>query len=136
MVVYYRLFDLLKRKNMKISDLRGVVSSATVAKLNKNQHISGECIDKICRYLQCQPSDMMEIVENDAERKKRELYENLTSNMYESTYRSIVNSAQMSGISPREMWEKTLSTQSEKRKSEYDFKAMKEYVERRLSESE
>lgn len=136
MVVYYRLFDLLKRKDMKVSDLRGVISSATVAKLNKHQHISGECIDKICRYLQCQPSDMMEIVESDAERKKRELYENLTSNMYESTYNSIVNSAQMSGISPREMWEKTLSTQSEKRKDEHDFKVMKEYVERRLSESE
>ena len=62
-IVYYKLFDLLNRRGMKKSDLRAVISSATVAKLSKNQYISGEAIDKICTYLQCQPGDIMEHVE-------------------------------------------------------------------------
>lgn len=60
---YYKLFDLLNRKGMKKSDLRSVISSATVAKLSKGEYISGEAIDKICAYLHCQPGDIMEYVE-------------------------------------------------------------------------
>lgn len=60
---YYKLFDLLNRRGMKKSDLRSVISSATVAKLSKGEYISGEAIDKICAYLQCQPGDIMEYVE-------------------------------------------------------------------------
>ena len=135
MVKYYRLFDLLKRKDMKISDLRGVVSSATVAKLSKHQHISGECIDKICRFLQCQPSDMMEIVESESEREKRENYEKLINNAHEQIYNMIVDVAQKSGKNPKDFWLEYLKSIKEKDKTESDFKRMKEYVENRLNES-
>lgn len=57
---YYKLFDLLNRKGMKKSDLRKILSSATVAKLSKGEYISGEAIDKICNFLNCQPGDIME----------------------------------------------------------------------------
>lgn len=60
---YYKLFDLLNRQGMKKSDLRNVISSATVAKLSKGEHISGEAVEKICAYLHCQPGDIMEYVE-------------------------------------------------------------------------
>lgn len=60
---YYKLFDLLNRKGMKKSDLRKIISSATVAKLSKGEYISGEAIEKICIFLECQPGDIMEIVE-------------------------------------------------------------------------
>ena len=59
---YYKLFDLLNRKGMKKSDLRSIISSATVAKLSKGEYISGEAIEKICLFLNCQPGDIMEIV--------------------------------------------------------------------------
>lgn len=62
MVRYYKLFDLLNRKGMKKSDLRQILSSATVAKLSKGEYISGEAIEKICMFLGCQPGDIMEIV--------------------------------------------------------------------------
>ena len=58
---YYKLFDLLNRRNMKKSDLRAVLSPKTVAKLSKGEYISGEAIEKICKFLECQPGDIMEI---------------------------------------------------------------------------
>lgn len=64
---YYKLFDLLNRRNMKKSELRKVISSATVAKLSKGEYISGEAIDKICQFLNCQPGDIMEVVKWEGE---------------------------------------------------------------------
>ncbi len=63
MIRYYKLFDLLNRRGMKKSDLRGIVSSATVAKLSKGEYINGKSIEKICSYLHCEISDIMEYVE-------------------------------------------------------------------------
>lgn len=62
MVRYYKLFDLLNRRGMKKSDLRKILSSSTVAKLSKGEYISGEALEKICLFLNCQPGDIMEIV--------------------------------------------------------------------------
>lgn len=61
-IKYYKLFDLLNRRGMKKSDLRVILSSATIAKLSKGEHISGEAIEKICKFLKCQPGDIMEYV--------------------------------------------------------------------------
>lgn len=63
MIRYYKLFDLLNRRGMKKSDLREILSSSTVAKLSKGEYISGEAIEKICRFLSCQPGDIMEYIE-------------------------------------------------------------------------
>jgi putative transcriptional regulator len=57
---YYKLFDLLNRKGMKKSDLREILSPGTVAKLSKGEYISGEVVEKLCRFLNCQPGDIME----------------------------------------------------------------------------
>lgn len=61
-IYYYKLFDLLNRIGMKKSDLRKILSPATVAKLSKGEYISGEAIEKICNYLNCQPGDIMEYI--------------------------------------------------------------------------
>ena len=135
MVVYYKLFDLLKRKNMKISDLRNVISSATVAKINKNQHVSGECIDKICRYLKCQPGDIMEIVETEKEKEIREKGETAIKNMYESAYEMLFKLSDNSDKTLEELWEEYLKTMSEKRKNKPDFQLMKDYIDNRIKES-
>ena len=65
MVRYYKLFDLLNRRGMKKSDLREILSPKTVAKLSKGEYLSGEVIEKICLFLNCQPGDIMEIVETE-----------------------------------------------------------------------
>lgn len=63
MIRYYKLFDLLARRNMKKSDLRKILSSKTIAKLSKGEYISGEVTEKICKFLHCQPGDIMEYIE-------------------------------------------------------------------------
>lgn len=63
MIRYYKLFDLLNRTGRKKTDLRTIISPQTVAKLSKGEYVSGEVIDKICLYLECQPNDIMEVFE-------------------------------------------------------------------------
>ncbi len=67
MIRYYKLFDLLNRRGMKKSDLRTIISSRTVAKLSKGEIITTEVIDKICLFLGCQPSDIMEVVSEETD---------------------------------------------------------------------
>lgn len=69
---YYRLFDLLRRKGMKKTDLLTVVgiSSPTLAKLSKGQPVNTEIISRICVALHCQPENIMEYVFAD-ERTER-----------------------------------------------------------------
>lgn len=59
---YFRLFDLLARKGMKKTDLLQVISSPTLAKLSKGETVTTEVICNICKYLDCQPEDIMEYV--------------------------------------------------------------------------
>lgn len=65
MVRYYKLFDLLNRMGMKKTDLKEILSSRTIAKLSKGEYLSGEAIEKICIFLNCQPGDIMEILESE-----------------------------------------------------------------------
>lgn len=37
---YYKLFDMLNRKEMKKSDLRKILSPGTVAKLSKGEYLT------------------------------------------------------------------------------------------------
>lgn len=63
MIRYYKLFDLLNRRGMKKTDLLEIISSKTLAKLSKGDNLNTDVIDKICQFLKCQPSDIMEVVE-------------------------------------------------------------------------
>jgi DNA-binding Xre family transcriptional regulator len=51
----------MNRRGIRKSDLRNILSPKTVAKLSKNEYVSGEVIDKICLFLNCQPGDIMEV---------------------------------------------------------------------------
>lgn len=63
-IKYYKLLDRLNRLKISKEDLRLKigVSSATLAKLSKNQYVSLEVIDRICDVLHCQPGDILEYV--------------------------------------------------------------------------
>ena len=63
MIKYYKLFDLLNRRGMNKSDLLEIISSKTIAKLSKGANLNTDIIDKICLFLNCQPSDIMEVIE-------------------------------------------------------------------------
>ncbi|MBQ6996567.1 MAG: helix-turn-helix domain-containing protein [Lachnospiraceae bacterium] len=62
MIRYNRLFALLATRGMKKTDLLEIISAPTLAKLSKGETIKTDIIEKICLFLGCQPSDIMEIV--------------------------------------------------------------------------
>ena len=68
-VSYKKLWKLLIDKDMKKKDLRiatGMTTTA-LAKLGKNEHVNTEILAKICKVLECNIEDIMEIVPEDSE---------------------------------------------------------------------
>jgi DNA-binding Xre family transcriptional regulator len=67
MISYNKLWKLLIDKNMNKSDLRKLVgmSSSSLAKLGKNEPVSMDVIIRICKKLNCDISDIMEIVDDN-----------------------------------------------------------------------
>ena len=65
-ISYKKLWKLLIDKDMKKKDLQRVagISAASVTKLGKNENVNTEIIQKICVALQCDVSDIMEMVED------------------------------------------------------------------------
>ena len=63
---YKKLWKLLIDRNMKKKDLRELsgISSASMAKLGKNENVTTEVLVKICTALKCDISDIMEIEED------------------------------------------------------------------------
>jgi DNA-binding Xre family transcriptional regulator len=71
-ISYNPLFKLLIDRGLKKSDLKELVgiSLPTLAKLTKGEPISGTTIEKLCRYFDCQPGDIMEYVKDAPKAKK------------------------------------------------------------------
>ena len=65
-ISYKKLWKLLIDKDMKKKDLQRVagISSASITKLGKNENVNTEIIEKICTALQCDVSDIMEMVDD------------------------------------------------------------------------
>lgn len=63
-IKYYKLLDLLNRRDMTKEELRIKigVSSATMSKISSQKYVSLEVIDKICEALEIQPGDILEYV--------------------------------------------------------------------------
>jgi DNA-binding Xre family transcriptional regulator len=61
---YYKLFDLLQRRDIKKGDLMqsAGLSWPTMAKLSKGDTVTTEVLEKICVALDIQPGDIMEYV--------------------------------------------------------------------------
>ena len=61
-IVYDKLGDYLKSKNMKYIDLQRelALSPSMTAKFTKNRTISTDTLNKVCEYLHVQPSEIME----------------------------------------------------------------------------
>ena len=66
-VCYNKLWKLLIDKNMKKKDLRLAtgISTSALAKLGKNEHVSTEILTKICRALECDLCDIVELVKEE-----------------------------------------------------------------------
>lgn len=70
MTVYYKLANVLKERNMTWKDLRMAgLSQNMPTRFSKNENINSDTINKVCEYLQVQPSEIMEWIP-DAEYNK------------------------------------------------------------------
>lgn len=63
-VSYKKLWKLLIDRDMKKKDLRTLagISSASVAKLGKNENVNTDILVKVCIALECDIADIMEMV--------------------------------------------------------------------------
>ena len=66
-VSYKKLWKLLIDKDMKKKDLRMATGMTTtaLAKLGKNEHVNTEILAKICKVLECNIEDIVEIVDEN-----------------------------------------------------------------------
>ena len=66
-ISYKKLWKLLIDKDMKKKDLQRVagISSASVTKLGKNENVNTEILQKICVALECDISDIMEMLPDE-----------------------------------------------------------------------
>ena len=67
MLSYAKLWLLLDERGLQRTDLvkNKIISTATLAKLGKNENINSSVIEKICGFLKCQPSDIMEYISKE-----------------------------------------------------------------------
>lgn len=62
-ISYKKLWHLLLDKNMNKADLKRVtgISTATIAKLDKGQNVTTDILVRICKALDCDLNDIMEL---------------------------------------------------------------------------
>lgn len=71
---YKKLFKLLIDRDMKKKDLCRVanISTTSVTKLVNDQNVNTEILEKICDALQCDISDIVEVIHLNTEQKETE----------------------------------------------------------------
>lgn len=68
-----KLQDIMDEKGLKKFDLRKagfnphIIDKILSGNLNKSKRVDTETINRLCKYLDCQPADIMEYVEDTAE---------------------------------------------------------------------
>lgn len=71
-ITYKKLWKLLIDRDMMKMDLlkASKISTVSMAKLGKNQNVTTDVLLKVCTALHCDISDIMEVVEDDEEKKE------------------------------------------------------------------
>lgn len=78
MIVYYKLDALLKERKITKTQLTKDtgISTNIVSKISKNEGFKTETIDRLCEYLQVQPSEIMEWIPNEEYEKQKQSAKN------------------------------------------------------------
>lgn len=71
---YKKLFKMLIDRDMKKKDLCKVanISTTSVTKLVNDQNVNTEILEKICDALQCDISDIVEVIHPNTDKKETE----------------------------------------------------------------
>jgi len=72
MIVYKKLWKLLIDKDLKKTELSSLanISMTSIAKLGRNENVNTEILNKICVALECDISDIMEVVPDEIQGEK------------------------------------------------------------------
>ena len=74
MIVFYKLANILKEREMQWKDLCNAGISVNMpARFSQNKTVNTDTIDKVCTYLKVQPGDIMEWVESEDVLKEKEI---------------------------------------------------------------
>ncbi len=81
-ISYNKLWKLLIDRNMNKSELRdkSKISTASLAKLGRNENLTTAVLLKICDALDCDISDIMEVVEDNSKEQKPDSAEGIQKN--------------------------------------------------------
>ncbi len=68
-VSYKKLWKMLIDRDMKKKDLQAAtgISWASITKLSKNENVSMEILMKVCKAMECDIGDIMELIPTDEE---------------------------------------------------------------------
>jgi len=71
-ICYNKLFHLMIDKNMSNAQLKEKAgfSANIITRLKRNEYVSMESIEQICRVLECKVDDILEFVPEDKEGKE------------------------------------------------------------------
>ena len=71
-LTYNKLWKLLIDKGMNKTDLREAtgLGQATIAKLSKGENVTTDVLERICKVLDCEISDIVEIKNIEGDNKK------------------------------------------------------------------
>ena len=72
-ISYNKLWKLLIDKSMKKKDLMNLaeLSTSTLAKMGKNQQVSMDVILRICKVLECNVGEIMDVIQEDEEKSNK-----------------------------------------------------------------
>ena len=74
MIVYHKLANILKERNMTWKDLcASGISINMPQKFSQNRNVNTDTIDKVCTFLKVQPYDIMEWVEDESEAERKQI---------------------------------------------------------------
>ena len=88
---YEKLFQLAKIKGLNKTELRELadISTATLAKLSKNENVGMDILEKLCIALNCQPGDILSYTLETKNKLlnilREEMQMNLKGGIYHST---------------------------------------------------
>lgn len=123
-ISYEKLGILLAEKGLKRTELLKVISSKTLAKLNKNDIVTTETIDKICLFLECQPNDIMEVYKDSKKNTKydfkRKIYIPNNDGTYTTMQKKLFNDMVKEDIINKESIDKWLKDEIFKKSYDED----------------
>lgn len=71
MIIYDKLANLLKERNMQWKDLcKAGISVNMPQRFSHNKSVNTDTLDKVCEYLKVQPSEIMEWISNEEYQKQ------------------------------------------------------------------